>query len=543
MYVVQYTNGVWKQTTAEIAIGSSNPLKRFVVGSGYDNEDRRCWLDNVFIYTKKGDYNTTANITLSFKDNEDNDISSLYTGTAAFTPEKGSTFTPYDYYPTVMYDDDNKYTYTSGGDAFEVTTDREVELVYTKSPRPTYTLTVNQNYGAKSQKLLDEVTIKEAADYTYYYPRFILDGNTLYEYASSDDPNASATYWTSTLSNVSDNAEYNLTYNAIEGDCVYFSEGEDVEGAIAYTALKQYMSGGSSAVFESGTTLTTLGAGIYKATMRSLGRTNGDRHTYLYKNSTDGELIIHKVVSSNSGTDDSVVFSLDGSTDIVAQGGHSTTSANGAGIDYVYIMKLPSNVEATLGANGYATFASPYALDLTDENRPVGLKAYKATLEGTTLSFEKLNQTVPAGTGLLLLGEDTENPYEIKVVSSGTAVENNALVGVTSETSLRSLESGSYYFVMKKASADTDALTFAPLSTTSSVTIPAGKAYVAVSSDEFTSSPARSLAVSFIDDVTGINTVDAAENHADGIYNLNGQRVVAPSKGLYIMNGKKVIMK
>ena len=30
---------------------------------------------------------------------------------------------------------------------------------------------------------------------------------------------------------------------------------------------------------------------------------------------------------------------------------------------------------------------------------------------------------------------------------------------------------------------------------------------------------------------------------ADGIYNLNGQRVAAPQKGLYIVNGKKYITK
>ena len=43
-------------------------------------------------------------------------------------------------------------------------------------------------------------------------------------------------------------------------------------------------------------------------------------------------------------------------------------------------------------------------------------------------------------------------------------------------------------------------------------------------------------------DTTGINTLDAqSENGA--VYNLNGQRVAAPSKGLYIVGGKKVIVK
>ena len=195
-------------------------------------------------------------------------------------------------------------------------------------------------------------------------------------------------------------------------------------------------------------------------------------------------------------------------------------------------------VSATVGANGYTTFASPYALDLTDANRPDGLKAYKATLAGTTLTFTALNQTVPAGTGLLLLGETKDGTYNIPVVANGDAV-TNALVGVTSDTPLQSTVGGTYYFVMKKATTAEDALAFAPLSTSSAVTIPAGKAYVALD----TSAGARSLTVAFDDETTGINSVNGEGIKANGFYNLNGQRVENPTKGLYIMNGKKVILK
>ena len=41
---------------------------------------------------------------------------------------------------------------------------------------------------------------------------------------------------------------------------------------------------------------------------------------------------------------------------------------------------------------------------------------------------------------------------------------------------------------------------------------------------------------------TGIKTVNS-ENNAEGIYNLNGQKVMKTQKGLYIMNGRKVVMK
>ena len=47
-----------------------------------------------------------------------------------------------------------------------------------------------------------------------------------------------------------------------------------------------------------------------------------------------------------------------------------------------------------------------------------------------------------------------------------------------------------------------------------------------------------------VDDSNGITTVKAEDNnHDDRIYNLNGQCVGSISKGIYIKNGKKIIVK
>ena len=52
------------------------------------------------------------------------------------------------------------------------------------------------------------------------------------------------------------------------------------------------------------------------------------------------------------------------------------------------------------------------------------------------------------------------------------------------------------------------------------------------------------LNIAFSDDeTTGIDIVNKDGNHANGCYNLSGQRVAQPSKGLYIVNGKKMIVK
>ena len=54
--------------------------------------------------------------------------------------------------------------------------------------------------------------------------------------------------------------------------------------------------------------------------------------------------------------------------------------------------------------------------------------------------------------------------------------------------------------------------------------------------------PAR-INLHFDDVTTGIEAVNSLMNNVEGYYNLSGQRVAQPTKGLYIVNGKKIIVK
>ena len=57
--------------------------------------------------------------------------------------------------------------------------------------------------------------------------------------------------------------------------------------------------------------------------------------------------------------------------------------------------------------------------------------------------------------------------------------------------------------------------------------------------------PARSLTFDVDEEggTTSINTVQGSGVMVNGYYNLAGQRVAQPTKGLYIVNGKKVVIK
>jgi hypothetical protein len=71
-------------------------------------------------------------------------------------------------------------------------------------------------------------------------------------------------------------------------------------------------------------------------------------------------------------------------------------------------------------------------------------------------------------------------------------------------------------------------------------TVPAGKALLPAS--EVSATGAR-LAFVFGGEATGISGTLKANGEDSVLYNLSGQRVENPTKGLYIVNGKKVIIK
>ena len=236
-------------------------------------------------------------------------------------------------------------------------------------------------------------------------------------------------------------------------------------------------------------------------------------------------------------------FTLNGTTDITFTCSDPSSSR---GIDLVYVQKtgdveLPASATATLGANGYTTFASAYDLDLSSLS---GVTAYTATLNGVELSFTECTEKVVAGTGLLLKGEGGAEVTIPVAAADAAAVSGNALIGVTADTDMQSNAEGNYIFVMKKAAAASDELTFLPLTTDKAVTVPAGKAYVEVAASAFDAAQGvRALRVVPIGATTGIGVMTAVKAGNGEVYNLQGQRVEATVKGLYIVNGKKIVVK
>ena len=187
----------------------------------------------------------------------------------------------------------------------------------------------------------------------------------------------------------------------------------------------------------------------------------------------------------------------------------------------------PTNVAVALGSNGYATYANNvYPLNLTSAD------AYKAAVSGDKVNFTLFEQSVPASTGMLVKGT-ASGTVNLPIADASTTVDGNEFQVNVSGGNFTAADHTTYYAMIKNSNPLTFG-TFAP----GTLAFPANKAYLAVAG-----SAARLMAVFGDDEATGIDSVKSEEITVKGYYNLAGQRVAAPQKGLYIVNGKKVILK
>ena len=201
----------------------------------------------------------------------------------------------------------------------------------------------------------------------------------------------------------------------------------------------------------------------------------------------------------------------------------------GKGVVLKTIKLCETSVSKTITAAGWATYCSPYALDFSGVS---GLTAYIITgATGSTLNLTQVNN-VPANKGVLL--EGAAGDYDIPVVaSSSTDVSTNKLVGVTSETA--GVDAGIYVLMNINSKVGF-------YQTLNAFTVGANTAYLPSNFAGSGSGDARAFYL-FDDDATGINAVSTTKAETGNYYNLAGQRVAQPTKGLYIVNGKKVVIK
>ena len=190
--------------------------------------------------------------------------------------------------------------------------------------------------------------------------------------------------------------------------------------------------------------------------------------------------------------------------------------------------------EISVPSYNICTYCSRFDLDFTNVT---GLKAYIVSgfsPSTCTLTLTSVT-TARAGEGLLLKGET--GGYVIPHTTTDASY-TNYLVGVPTTTSVSPTDGDYTNFVLANG---TYGVNFYALSKTGNIS--AGKAYLKLPTADI-NEVSQSIGFSFIDE--GMASIYAVRptNDKDGkFYDLQGRCVNIPSKGLYIMNGKKVIIK
>jgi hypothetical protein len=192
-----------------------------------------------------------------------------------------------------------------------------------------------------------------------------------------------------------------------------------------------------------------------------------------------------------------------------------------------------ATVSGTISASGWNTFSSSYPLDLSTISGGTAYYAREAADSKVTVS--KTTATVPAGEGLMIKGTEGDT-FTIVVAASGTEISGNLMVGLPSGGEA---PVGTYVFGWPTATPASYGFYYV---NSAAAKLGAGKAYL----DAGESIGARLTVVFDEEETTGISAAlnDKGQMTNDNVvYDLQGRKVAQPVKGMYIVNGRKVVIK
>lgn len=219
-------------------------------------------------------------------------------------------------------------------------------------------------------------------------------------------------------------------------------------------------------------------------------------------------------------------------------------------------LRLPKTVATNVAVSSWSftlqsgsqAYVGKYDLDFTDVE---GLKAYTVTgfAKGGNIWLTPAKKA-SAGTPLYLVGEKGAN-YTVPSTSVQTAYVNMLKGSAVYTTDLKTLDSGLTTYILNNNS--NKFVPMSPLMFSILNPLNVGTVYMPVPTD-YVNNPATNRAYDTFEteaevisikltERTAINRVKASRKDEGVWYNLQGQRVESPRKGLYILDGKKTVVK
>ena len=192
------------------------------------------------------------------------------------------------------------------------------------------------------------------------------------------------------------------------------------------------------------------------------------------------------------------------------------------GVKLYYVGAAEENtVSVSVTDAGYATFVAPGYID----EIPEGVEVYAAQVSDGYVHLEPIT-AIPDGEAVVLKAAEGTYTMSINSTPADLALVND-LKAATEEVTA----DGTQYVLAKNDAG------VGFYKTTPDTKIAAGKGYLVISG----SAGVKTFYPFTEEDATGISDVNDAKDFSGVIYNLSGQRVNKAQKGIYIINGKKVL--
>lgn len=219
-----------------------------------------------------------------------------------------------------------------------------------------------------------------------------------------------------------------------------------------------------------------------------------------------------------------------------------------------FIIESVDSLPVTISSAGYATFYAPVALEV-----PAGLEAYYLAEGGLNADYASMTKiegaaatdpvVVPANTGIIFTGNNggtaAADNYNLAITTTGNEIKSLLGGTVATEYVLGGDDAGNraYYLAMPKVDDVQWPIGFykAKLNTDNKFLNNGHKSYLPM--DVVYGDLQNSYGFRFLFGTTGIDGV-ASEETPEGIYDLQGRKLEGiPGAGIYIVNGKKVLVK